>query len=281
MTAFTDLSDLINNMTGGGSAQPQHPIFWLDNRVGAAAATATIAGRMHSLWTYNKSNGANGSAPTTVAAPTSATTGAIPFTNAGGGRELHFMGWEGALSQQEVLILYDRLLQIGGLSGTTASPTAQTVGGTLTRNTGGEGNQIWVEIYGQIGTTATTLTASYTNTAGTSGRTTQAVAIGGTNNREVTRVIPLPLQSGDTGVQAVASVTLAATTGTAGDFGVVIARPIAFANNENAGSQFIRDFIAGMPASGVIPADACLALAVLSAGTSAPQGFVGLHLLER
>lgn len=279
MTAFTDLSNLVNNMTGGGSAQPQHPFFWVDNRVGAAAATATIAGRMHSLWTYNKSNGATGAVPTTVAAPTSATTGAIPFTNPGGGRELHFMGWEGALSQQEVVILYDRLLHIGGLSGTSTS--AQTVAGTLTRNTGGEANQIWIEINGQIGTTATTITASYTNQAGTSGRTTQAVAIGGTNNREVTRIIPLTLQSGDTGVQAVASVTLAATTGTAGDFGVVIARPIAFANNENAGSSFIRDYIAGMPASSVIPADACLALAIMSGSTTAPQGMVGLHLLER
>ena len=189
------------------------------------------------------------------------------------------MGWEGGFNQQEVVILYDRLLHISGLSGTSTS--AQTVGGTLTRNTTGEGNQIWVEIYGQIGATATTITASYTNTAGTSGRTTQAVAIGGTNNREVTRVIPLTLQAGDTGVQAVASVTLAATTGTAGDFGITIARPLAFANNENAGSQFIRDFIAGMPDSDVIPADACLALAILSASTSAPQGFVGLHLLER
>lgn len=281
MSAFTDLSDVVNNMTGGGSAGPQHPLFWIDNRVGAAAATATIAGRMHSLWTYNKSNGATGSAPGAVAAPTSATTGAIPFTNPGGGRELHFMGWEGGFNQQEVVILYDRLLHISGLSGTTASPTAQTVAGTLTRNTSGEGNQIWVEIYGQIGATATTITASYTNQAGTSGRTTQAVAIGGTNNREVTRVIPLTLQAGDTGVQAVASVTLAATTGTAGDFGITIARPLAFANNENTGSQFIRDFIAGMPDSDVIPADACLALAILSASTSAPQGFVALHLLER
>ena len=224
MSAFTDLSDLVNNMTGGGAAQPQHPLFWIDNRVGAAAATATIAGRMHSLWTYNKSNGATGSAPGAVAAPTSATTGAIPFTNPGGGRELHFMGWEGGFNQQEVVILYDRLLHISGLSGTSTS--AQTVGGTLTRNTTGEGNQIWVEIYGQIGATATTITASYTNTAGTSGRTTQAVAIGGTNNREVTRVIPLTLQAGDTGVQSIQSVTCTAGTDV-GLFTLVLVKPLA------------------------------------------------------
>jgi hypothetical protein len=235
---------------------------------------------MHSLWTYNKSNGATGAVPTTVAAPTSATAGALPFTSPGGGRELHIMGIEGALSQQEVVIAYDRLLHIGGLSG--ASTSAQTVGGTLTRNTSGEGNQIWFEIYGQIGATATTITASYTNTAGTSGRTTQAVAIGGTNNREVTRVISATLQAGDTGVQAVASVTIAGSgTGTAGDFGVTIARPLVFGNNENTGSMFLRDFIAGMPSAQKLVADECVAFAIISGSTSAPQGFLGLHLLER
>jgi hypothetical protein len=190
------------------------------------------------------------------------------------------MGIEGALSQQEVVIAYDRLLHIGGLSGTSTS--AQTVGGTLTRNTGGEGNQIWVEIYTQIGATASTITASYTNQAGTSGRTTQAVAIGGTNNREVTRVIPLTLQAGDTGVQAVASVTINTTsTGTAGDFGITIARPLVFGNNENTGSMFLRDFIAGMPAAQKLVDDECVAFAIVSGSASAPQGFLGLHLLER
>ena len=87
--------------------------------------------------------------------------------------------------------------------------------------------QIALTIYTQIGTTAVTVTASYTNSAGTSGRTTQAVVIGGTAYREAGRVILLPLQSGDTGARAVASVTISATTGTAGAFGVTLVKVIA------------------------------------------------------
>lgn len=280
MSAITGVSDSINLMTGGGSAAAQHLSWWTDNRVGASAATATIIGRMHSLWTYNKSNGATGSTPPiSVAAPDKSTTGAIPYTNPGGGRQLWVAGVEGFMSQQCVGILYDRLLHISGLSGTVT--TAQTVGGTLTRNTSGEGNQIWVEIYSQIGSTATTITASYTNQAGTSGRTTQAVAIGGTNNREVTRIIPLTLQAGDTGVQVPASVTLAATTGTAGNFGITIARPLCIFNNENAGASFMRDFLAGMPASPELVADMCLAVAVQMGNPAAVQGMTFLHLLEK
>ena len=64
-------------------------------------------------------------------------------------------------AQPGILVLYDRLLHIGGLNATTTA--AQTVGGSLSRYTGGAGNQIWVEIYTQIGTTATTITANYTN----------------------------------------------------------------------------------------------------------------------
>jgi hypothetical protein len=121
MSAITSISDAINLMTGGGSAAAQHPAFWIDSRVGSAAATATIVGRMHSLWTYNKSNGATGAVPTTVAAPDKSTTGAFPYTNPGGGRELWLTGVEGFMSQQCVGILYDRLLHIGGLSGTSTS----------------------------------------------------------------------------------------------------------------------------------------------------------------
>ncbi len=78
----------------------------------------------------------------------------------------------------------------------------------------------------QIGTTATTVTTSYTNQAGTAGQASQATVFGGTAFREVNRAIILPLAQGDTGVRAVASVTVLATTGTAGNFGVTLYKPL-------------------------------------------------------
>lgn len=277
MTALADLSDIVNRLTGGNSGTPQHIFSFLDGRVQAAAATAPIAARWTSFWRYNQTDGANGALPSSVTAPDRTTLGAMPIDNPGGGREQWLLGIEAALSQACTVLCYDRLLQKGGLSGNSTS--AQTVGGTLTRYTGGEGNQIWVEIGTIIGTTATTITASYTNQAGTSGRTTKAVSIGGTGLREEERFIPLTLADGDTGVQAVASVTLAGLTGTAGDFAVVVLHPLAMSPNA-ANQPNTRDLIAGLPAVQELQTDACVAWAALSSTTTAYNGCLALHVIE-
>lgn len=279
MAAITDLSDLINLLTGGGSAAPQLPYFWKDSRVAGAAAVATISGRMTSLWTYEGAP-AHGAAPGgSVLIPDNTTNGGLKQTDPGGGRQL----WLGGISMTPnipgTLILYDRLLHISGFSGTVTS--AQNVAGTLTRYTNGIGNQIWVEVYTQIGASSTTITASYTDDGGTSGNTSQAVAIGNTGLREVGRIIPINLATGDIGVQACASVTLAATTGTAGDFGVTIAHPLAFVPCPLAGIGVLVDFISGLPGLVEVKTDACLAFAWMPNGTTAPIILGNVSLIEK
>lgn len=278
MGNITDLSAIINRLTGGNSGTPQHPFFFFDSRVQAAAAAPTVYGQFTSLWRYNKSNGANAAVPTTVAAPTRSTLGALGQANPSGGRQLWCLGFEGAITQGCVIQMYDRLLHIGGLDATSTS--AQTVGGTLTRNTGGVGNEIWLEVYTQIGATGTTATVSYTNQAGTASRTTQAAVIGGTGYREESRIIKMALQDGDTGVQSVQSVTLAASTTTAGNFGVTVAKPIGMGMCETAGGAFFRDFVSGLPSIPEIDTDACISFALLPSQITAPRGMVALHMIE-
>ncbi len=277
MTALASLSELVNRLSGGNAGAPEHLTHWQDNRVGSAAAQATVAGRWTSLWLYN-SHPASGAVPAAVEAPTRATSGALKQTNPGSGKEKWLLGHEVMATQPGTLIVYDRLLHIGGLNGTLT--TAQTVAGSLTRNTGGVGNQIWVEIYTLIGTTATTITASYTNQAGTAGQTTVAASIGAAGLNEPQRIIPLPLASGDNGVRAVASVTLAATTGTAGNFGVTIARPLLSVVVPAGGVGSVRDAISGLPSIQKVDTDACLALAWLAAGTTVPQFMGLLHFVD-
>lgn len=278
MTAIADLSDLINHSTGGGAALPQNIFFFKSARVAGAAATATIAGRPASLWTYD-GHPSGGVAPGAVAVPTNATAGALPFTSAGGGRQSWLVqGWATGLVAG-TLVLYDRLLHISGLSGTTT--TAQTVGGTLTRNTGGVGNFIMAEVYTLVGTTATTITCSYTNTVPTSGRTTTAVVFGGTGFREVTRAVLMPLASGDDGVTAVASTTVAASTGTAGNFGITVGRPRAYIGIGAAGAPGWRDFITGLPGIPEIEAGACLSLLWFPSTVTAPEIFGGYGIVEK
>lgn len=282
MTALTNLSDIVNRATGGNSGTPEHLWFSrLDRLQGGTAPVATVAGRITSLWGYAGSPaGVDVSTPPGAASnPTRATSGALKQANPGGGRQKWLLGMEIVSSQVGAVLLYDRLMQVSGLSGTVT--TAQTItSGTITRYTGGDGNVLYAEIYTAVGATPTTITASYTNQAGTSGKTTTAVVFGGAGYQEVGRLIQLPLAAGDTGVRSVQSVTLAASSGTAGDFGVTIAHPLCFDAIGQAGAGFPRDMITGLPSLPEIVTDAALALAWLAGGTTAPQVFGALHSVE-
>ena len=133
------------------------------------------------------------------------------------------------------MMVVDLLNVSGGLNGTlTTAQTTNLPTAALTRYTSGEGVMAGIVIYTIIGTTATTVTISYTNSAGVSGRTSTATTIGGGFYRETGLLIPIPLQAGDTGIRSIESVTLAATTGTAGNFGVCLFKPLAMISLESA-----------------------------------------------
>jgi hypothetical protein len=182
-----------------------------------------------------------------------------------------------------VYLLYDRLMHVGGLSGTsTASQTVQGAApGTpaITRNTGGAGNIAWYEIYTIIGTTATTLTMSYTDQDGNSASST--INIGGTGFREVSRAQRIPLATGDTGIRSIQSVQLTATTGTAGSFGITLARPLAWIPVGAAGTAGWRDYTTGLPGIPTIDPNACLALMFIPAAATAPELFGTLATVEK
>jgi hypothetical protein len=180
-------------------------------------------------------------------------------------------------------LLYDRLYHIGGLNATLT--TSQTVQGTtpspaLTRNTGGVGNMVWYEIYTIIGTTTATLTMTYTDQDGNTGQTS-TINIGATNFREVTRAQRIPLAAGDTGVRAVASVQLSASTTTAGNFGITIAQPLAWIPVGAAGAGGWRDYTTGLPGIPAINPDACLGLAYIPNASTAIELIAAATFVEK
>ena len=123
----------------------------------------------------------------------------------------------------------DRLSQMGGLSAIVT--TAQTVNtAALTRHTSGVGVYAAAEIYTVIGTTVTTITMTYTNSDGVGSRVSPAITFGGAGFGAgaggVLRFIIFPLQDGDKGVRSVQSVTVAASTGLAGNFGITLFKPL-------------------------------------------------------
>lgn len=271
MAAIAGLDALITLATASTAEQ----LWWQkQDRINGTVGANTIISQPISLWTYDGAPCTTGSAPgATALVPTSATAGALPFTNAGGGAQKRLLGGFVVSQSTGTLVLYDRLLHISSLD--PQSTGVQTVGGSLTRNTAGIGNQIWIEIYSQIGASTTSITASYTNQAAAS-KTTPAVRFGNTNFREVTRIIPMCLAAGDTGVQGVTSVTAAATTGSTGDFGVTIAKPIAYFGMQASGVPTYLDFSVTSPKLHGITTDACLALAWFPTAAAAPPQFFGL-----
>lgn len=274
------LSELINLLTGGGAVSADAPWFWKNGRYTGGVATSPIAGRLNSLWQY-VGTPSHGAVPGTSAeVPDHSTAGGLKQVNPAGGRKKRLLGCWGAGLAAGSFILYDRLRQISGLSGTVT--TAQTANGTaITRYTDGKGNRIWIEIYTQIGATSQTVTAAYTDEGGNSS-TSPATAIGNTGFREVDRLIEIPMASGDIGVQEVASVTLSASTGTAGNFGVLIVHPIGrLIPLPGVGIGYIADFVTGLPIIPEIMAGACLALAWLPNATTVPDLIGGLSMVEK
>lgn len=165
----------------------------------------------------------------------------------------------------QAVILVDMLNVSGGLSGiVTTAQTTNLPTAALTRFTSGEGVMAGLCIWGTIGGTATTVTVSYTNQVGTAGQISTATQIGGSYVANAAgRIILIPLAAGDTGVRSVESVTLAGTTGTAGNFGVCLFKPIAImAMNDFQGAHVIDAVSSGgfVGALAEVHSDACLSV---------------------
>ena len=192
------------------------------------ASITSVAGFFYS--TFRAAAGMPGasslSTPTTTgAALSSASSGALAVPAYSSGKTTYLAGAQVAGSVVGGVLLCDRLVEYGGLSGTSTS--AQTLSSVTlpTRAGTGQGCQIWLDWYTATGSTAVTATVSYTNSAATAGRSGSVSVAAST---PANRCLPLSMAAGDVGVQAAASVTLSATTGTAGNFGLTIRKPIQF-----------------------------------------------------
>ncbi len=125
------------------------------------------------------------------------------------------------------LCVMDRLWHVGSISMTATGTTTLTAQPSyLARVPGGTGLgcEIWLEINAAVSATATTVAVTYTNEAGVTGRATGATAsLSGYITR---RLIQMPLQTGDKGVQKIESVIIGGTVATTGSVNVVVARPL-------------------------------------------------------
>lgn len=167
------------------------------------------------------------------------------------------------------IIFYDRLVDYGGAS--AIPTTAQNFSAqALTRYTNGIGNQLILEVYAtSTGSSATTITVSYTNENSVSGRIATLAAPASWCT--VPRIYNLSLQAGDQGVISVQSVTLGTTSTNAGDFGISIVRPVMIWSSGLGTTNGVcqvdyRDFTR-IIANPVLP-NACLFLSYITSTTA-------------
>jgi hypothetical protein len=196
------------------------------NRAADFQTSAITAGRSMAMWRFLLPAPAIPTASVALDKTSDNAIGPIPGAASG---KLQILG--GRFNTSSIagaaVVAIDLLNVSGGLSGTvTTEQTTNLPTAPLTRHTGGDGVFIGIIIYTQVGTTATTISVRYTNQAGTANRTSTVTSFGGTGFREAARLIQIPLAAEDTGARSVEGVTLTATTGTAGNFGVCLFKPL-------------------------------------------------------
>jgi hypothetical protein len=239
------------------------------------SVTTKGAGLFHSLWRGVGTPGA-GAIPATGSGQTcsSVTAGAMRFANPGGA-DLTYLA-RAIMSGSVVgsVILYDRLVTTSGLVGNSTG--TQTVDSEpLTRYTSGEDVQLFVEWYTATGATASSITVNYTNDAGTTGQVTEAQAFQQTP--VVGQMQPIALNNSD-GIRRVESISLSSSTGTAGNFGITLARRLLTIPLSSAASATTMDaFAAGMAK---IENNACLAAMVFCSATSSGNIFGEVSLIQ-
>lgn len=177
---------------------------------------------------------------------TSAFTGAVPIRNPGGANKLYLarflMGIAGQIRGR--VVIFDRLLQNSGITTGTSAQTLNTT--ALNRpDANGDNVEAWWEARSSTGSGGAGITISYTNQAGTSGRTGTALDIGTSNSGG--RTGPFSLETGDTGVRSVQSWTNGGTWATVSPQ-LALRRRICEIDIESVSEGVVMDVLStGMP----------------------------------
>lgn len=218
------------------------------------ATNMSVAGYWRSSWIADGSYIAATPPSGSGEACGSSTLGRIPVADAQDGNTLHLSRFLFSPNQAVGCYLLDRLVHTSGLSGAVA--TQQAVNSVaLPGRSDGVGTELWLEWYVATGATTFVATVVYTNSDGTPGRVSQ-VPVPATFR--ATGALRAPLQAGDRGVLSVQSVTLSRSSGTAGNFGITIAKRISSVSNMLANGLVGSGPIGlGLP---VIPQGSCLYL---------------------
>jgi len=252
--------------------------FIFDKGFGGSAS----ANRFTAQWTIGNLPEA-GTAPTTQAVCTNATTGAIPFVNPTGTDKTYIVSVVWPLGNSSATNndsghahIADRLAHMGGLSGTSTSSQTATLdvsGVSAARKGLANLSEIewFLEIYSQLGATAATATVNVTYTDASSENLSVSVPA----TPQAGHRMPVVPAAGKW-ISQINTVTLSVSTGAAGDFGFSAARRLcSVVNDWGQPNTQNSALMMGLPQ---VPNDACLQVVGMTTGTSL-QNFRGMLTL--
>lgn len=260
--------DQLINALGNNSSR-----FILDKTTIASQAAGTLV----SLWRATGQPG-QGAIPAATATCNNTTVGALGFNQQTSPATSYGAYMEVAAGNSAMTVeIHDRLAHMGGLNGTLT--TAQTVSLDLSALAGadnissriGDSNysdvQWWLEWYTATGATAVTATIAVTYNDGSTGNLT-ALSLSASRPASFMASLNSLIPAANSGkyIRAVTSVTLSATTGTAGSFGVTATRPRMTLSAPISNMKFTADWAQlGLPE---IVNSSCLFPIVLTSTTS-------------
>ena len=199
-----------------------------------ASISNAVANTQYSLWRATGQPG-QGAIPTTAALCTKVLTGAIQFTNQTPPATSYF-AWAAMQCSNAAVAhdLQDRIAHMGGLVFNVTTPQSvgldlDTAGLNPDAARLGDANfsdvMWWLEVYTDGGATASNATINVTFNDGTS-KDLSVVAVGGTLRAGRTINLNGLIQAADAGkyIRDINTVTLSASTGTAGNFGFTATR---------------------------------------------------------
>jgi hypothetical protein len=205
-----------------------------------------------------------------VLAGTSTTAGVVPTDATAGCPNIGFSTGTGYLAQVDFgnsvasrIKIFDMLFKAGAYAFNAAQAlSAQpSYSSRVPSGTDFTDTQIWFECVTAF-TGTPSIAVTYTNQAGTAGRTTGTITLG--TAPTLGRMFQLPLQSGDTGVRTIESVT--ATVATVGTFNVLVLRPLWSGRCKIANDGDVHDLAkTGMP---IVYQDSAIIMAIAADSTS-------------
>ncbi len=241
-----------------------------------ASISNAAAGQYHSLWRATGQPG-QGAIPTAAANCNQSTVGGMKFSQQTAPAKSYLAYLEATSSvPASTMEVHDRLMHMGGLNGTLT--TAQTVGIDFNGATAdnmveriGDADcsdiQWWLEWYTDTGATVATATVAVTYSDGATGNLT-GVSLAATRRASFMQPLNglIPAAVAGKFIRAVNTVTLSASTGAAGNFGVTATRLRGTLFMPIANAKFSADW-ASLPIN-TIPNSACPFIAVLASTTS-------------